>query len=83
MAPLVREALRGVDAELPLLQPQALSTRIAQTVANRTSFTDTNLPGGTRFFYRVSALMFNGDDTPFPHVDCTRAHIDVIMQAVQ
>jgi predicted permease len=35
MAPLVREALRAVDAELPLLQPQALSTRIAQTVANR------------------------------------------------
>ncbi len=28
------------------------------------------------------ALIFNGDDTPFPHVDCTRAHIDVIMQAV-
>jgi len=35
MAPLVRDALRSVDAELPLLQPQALSTRIAQTVANR------------------------------------------------
>jgi predicted permease len=35
MAPLVREALRAVDAELPLLEPQALSTRIAQTVANR------------------------------------------------
>ena len=35
MAPLVREALRAVDPELPLLQPQALSTRIAQTVANR------------------------------------------------
>jgi predicted permease len=35
MAPLVREALRAVDAELPLLQPQTLSTRIAQTVANR------------------------------------------------
>jgi predicted lysophospholipase L1 biosynthesis ABC-type transport system permease subunit len=35
MAPLVREALAAVDAELPLLQPQALSTRIAQTVANR------------------------------------------------
>jgi predicted permease len=35
MAPLVREALRAVDADLPLLQPQALSTRIAQTVANR------------------------------------------------
>jgi predicted permease len=35
MAPLVREALREVDPDLPLLQPQALSTRIAQTVADR------------------------------------------------
>jgi ABC-type antimicrobial peptide transport system permease subunit len=35
MAPLVREALRAVDADLPLLQPQMLSTRIAQTVADR------------------------------------------------
>jgi predicted permease len=35
MAPLVRDALRMVDPELPLLQPQALSTRIDQTVANR------------------------------------------------
>jgi predicted permease len=35
MAPLVREALRTVDPELPLLEPQALTTRIAQTVANR------------------------------------------------
>ena len=35
MAPLVREALRAVDAELPLLEPQTLSTRIAETVANR------------------------------------------------
>ena len=35
MAPLVREALRAVDAELPLLEPQTLATRIAQTVANR------------------------------------------------
>jgi hypothetical protein len=35
MAPLVRDALRAVDPELPLLQPQALTTRIAQTVANR------------------------------------------------
>jgi len=26
------------------------------------------------------ALMFNGADTPFPHVDCTRAHIDVVMR---
>jgi aspartate racemase len=29
------------------------------------------------------ALMFNDADTPFPHVDCTRAHIDVIMRAVE
>ncbi len=35
MAPLVREALRSVDPDLPLLQAQALSTRIAQTVADR------------------------------------------------
>jgi predicted permease len=35
MVPLVREALRSVDPELPLLQPQTLSTRIAQTVADR------------------------------------------------
>ena len=35
MAPLVRDALRGVDADLPLLQPQALSTSIAQTIADR------------------------------------------------
>ena len=35
MAPLVREALRAVDPELPLLQPQALSSRIAQQVADR------------------------------------------------
>jgi predicted permease len=35
MAPLVREALGTVDAELPLLQPQALSARIAATVANQ------------------------------------------------
>jgi len=35
MAPVVRDALRALDAELPLLQPQALTTRIAQTVADR------------------------------------------------
>jgi predicted permease len=35
MVPVVREALRAVDAELPLLQPQALTARIEQTVANR------------------------------------------------
>jgi len=29
------------------------------------------------------ALMFNDVDTPFPHVDCTRAHLDVIMRAVE
>jgi predicted permease len=33
--PVVREALRAVDADLPLLQPQSLTTRIAQTVADR------------------------------------------------
>ena len=35
MAAVVRDALRAVDPDLPLLQPQALTTRIAQTVANR------------------------------------------------
>lgn len=35
MAPLVREALRAVDPELPLIQPQMLSARIAETVADR------------------------------------------------
>ena len=34
-AALVREALRAVDPDLPLLQPQALTARIAQTVADR------------------------------------------------
>jgi ABC-type antimicrobial peptide transport system permease subunit len=35
MAPFVREALRAADPDLPLLRPLALSTRIAQTVADR------------------------------------------------
>jgi ABC-type antimicrobial peptide transport system permease subunit len=35
MTPTVREALRLVDPDLPLLQPQALSTQVAQTVADR------------------------------------------------
>jgi predicted permease len=35
MTSTVREALRQVDPDLPLLQPQALSTRIAQTIADR------------------------------------------------
>ena len=35
MTAAVREALKAVDADLPLLQPQTLSTRIAQTVADR------------------------------------------------
>ncbi len=35
MTPVVREALRAVDADLPLLQPQELTTRIARTVADR------------------------------------------------
>jgi predicted permease len=35
MAPIVREALKSVDPDLPLLEPQSLDTRIAQTVANR------------------------------------------------
>ena len=35
MTSFVRDALRDVDANLPLLQPQALTTRIAQTTADR------------------------------------------------
>ena len=35
MTPLVRDALRDVDPDLPLLQPDALTARIADTVANR------------------------------------------------
>jgi predicted permease len=35
MAPLVRDALRQVDPDLPLLQPQSLTAAIAQTIAAR------------------------------------------------
>jgi predicted permease len=35
MASLVREALRTVDADLPLLQPQTLSAAVARTMADR------------------------------------------------
>ena len=35
MAGAVREALRQIDPDLPLLEPQALTTRIAATVADR------------------------------------------------
>ncbi len=35
VAPLVRDVLRSVDPDLPLLQPQALTTTIEQTVADR------------------------------------------------
>jgi putative ABC transport system permease protein len=35
MLPLVREALRSVDPDLPLLQPQPLAARVARTVADR------------------------------------------------
>ena len=35
IAPLVRAALRSVNPDLPLLEPQALTTSIAQTVADR------------------------------------------------
>jgi predicted permease len=35
IAPAVREALRAVDPDLPLLQPQALATRVAETMADR------------------------------------------------
>jgi predicted permease len=35
MTPAVREVLRSVDPDLPLLQPQALTTRVAETIADR------------------------------------------------
>ena len=35
VAPLVREVLRTIDPDLPLLQPEALTARIGQTVAIR------------------------------------------------
>jgi ABC-type antimicrobial peptide transport system permease subunit len=35
MAAVVRDALKAVDPDLPLLQPQALTTRIERTVADR------------------------------------------------
>ena len=35
ITPAVREVLRSVDPDLPLLQPQALSTRVAETIADR------------------------------------------------
>ena len=35
MTPAVREALKDIDPNLPLLQPQALTTRVAATVADR------------------------------------------------
>jgi putative ABC transport system permease protein len=35
LTPAVREALRSVDPDLPLLQPQALTTRVADTIADR------------------------------------------------
>jgi len=35
LLPVVREALRSVDPDLPLLQPQPLSSRVARTVADR------------------------------------------------
>jgi predicted permease len=35
ITPAVREVLRSVDPDLPLLQPQALTTRVAETIADR------------------------------------------------
>ena len=35
MAAAVRDALRSVDPDLPLLQPQTLSARVAQTIADQ------------------------------------------------
>ena len=35
IAPVVRDVLRSVDPDLPLLQPQALTTAIARTIADR------------------------------------------------
>ena len=49
---------------------------LADTLRRRDGI-DAVVLAGTDF-----ALMFNDADTPFPHVDCTRAHLDVIMRAV-
>ena len=50
---------------------------LAQTLRNRDGV-EAIVLAGTDF-----AMMFNAANTPFPHVDCTRAHIDVIMRAVK
>ena len=50
---------------------------LANTLHNRDGV-EAIVLAGTDF-----AVMFNEENTPFPHVDCTRAHIDVIMRAVQ
>lgn len=49
---------------------------LAHTLMNRDGVEAVVL-AGTDF-----AMMFNAANTPFPHVDCTRAHIDFIMRAV-
>ena len=46
---------------------------LAETLQRRDNV-DAIILAGTDF-----ALMFGPSNTPFPHVDCTRAHIDVIM----
>src|ERR1041385_517178 len=35
MLPTIRDAVRQIDPDLPLLQPQTLPARIAQTIADR------------------------------------------------
>jgi len=49
---------------------------LADTLHNRDGV-DAIVLAGTDF-----ALMFNEGNTPFPHVDCTRAHIDFIMRTM-
>jgi aspartate racemase len=49
--------------------------RLAQTLQQRDGVAAIVL-AGTDF-----AVMFEPDTTPFPHVDCTRVHVDAIMAA--
>jgi aspartate racemase len=49
--------------------------RLAQTLQERDGV-DAIVLAGTDF-----AVMFEPDTTPFPHVDCTRVHVDAIMAA--
>lgn len=49
--------------------------RLAQTLGERDGV-EAIVLAGTDF-----AVMFGPENTPFPHVDCTRVHIDAVMEA--